>query len=31
MESVSTIIGVLFASLLGPVAGIMLFILLEAH
>jgi hypothetical protein len=31
MEGVTTVIGLVLASMIGPVAGILLFVLMEAH
>jgi hypothetical protein len=31
MENVTTVVGLILASMLGPIAGILLFVLMEAH
>jgi hypothetical protein len=31
MENVTTLVGLILASMLGPVGGILLFVLMEAH
>jgi hypothetical protein len=31
MENIATLVGLVLASMLGPIGGILLFVLMEAH